>query len=256
MAKWGEHVTLSAQCFQSEGLTAPRRVFPLHGQHLPPTAVWQITPNLVAQNYTSWSSDAQWDGSLCSGLSLSRGPGENIFHVHSGGWQNAILCSFTTEEPVPLLAVSPGLPACPINPPVFKLTPASNPWHPLDTSQRNPSTLQSSCDSIRSLQHDQGVTGSGHWLGHLWGPLENFASQATSRLPSAPPLPNQGTVICLSLLARHPWPPIAKPRKPHSMFRHCDGQTETAFQEVLCLAQELLCEHMLSYERLWFLYLN
>lgn len=239
MAKWREHVTLSAQRFQSEGLTAPRWVFSLHGQHLSPTAVWQIFPNLVAQNYTSWSSDAQWDGILCSGLSLSKGPGANTCRVLSGGWQNAILRRCIAEEPAPLLAVSPGRPGAPSIPPRLQ---AHSCFPSLTSAGHQPEKAFHFSELMWFHSITPRRSGSGHWVGHLWGPLENFASQATSRLPPAPPLPNQGTGICPSLLARHPWPPITKPRKPHSMFRHCDGQTEMAFQEVLCLAQKLLCE--------------
>lgn len=257
MAKWREHVTLSAQRFQSEGLTAPRRVFPPHGQHLPPTAVGQTTPNLVAQNHTSWSSDAQRDGILCLGLSLSRGLGENIFQVHSGGGQNAILHSFTTEEPVPLLAVSPGLPACPVNPSPS----SSSPCFQSLTSTRHQSEKPfhfselmwfHSITPTRSGSHRFWAL-SGTSLGATWefcfpGRL-TFASCPSTPKPRDTNLPL--TARSASLASHHK---AKKASLDVQTLRWTDWDGISGSS--LLSTEVTLRTQMLSYERLWFIYLT
>lgn len=181
--------------------------------------------------------------------------GKIYFHVHSGVWQNAILCSFPTEDPVPLLAVSQGPPtsqgpaACPTDPSLSSSsllllisdilqTPPRESFlllraHVIPFNQYN--TIRES----RILGTEGDISGA--TLEFLL-PRPPYVYFLLRRLHYCPCTPrargnNPPLTTCPAALASH------HNAKKASLDKHCDIQTEMAFQEGLCLAQKLLCDH-------------
>lgn len=168
--------------------------------------------------------------------------------LHSGCWQNAIPCSFTTEDPVSLLAVSQGPPSFPINP-----SPSSSPlllaisdilWPPAWECcllLRDHVILFNQYNIMRVIAYHR-LQVLGLRVGCLWGiTLEYlftrlpYVSFLLRRLLNATalPLPNQEIITCPLLPAQKTWLHIIKPNKvSHLVFRYYNVPTEITFQEI------------------------